>query len=62
MTLDQPDWDAVAEMRWGKLTAGDMLASWLAHDLLHLRQCIELRYQLTSKAVQPYRVEYAGEW
>jgi hypothetical protein len=39
-----------------------MLASWLAHDLLHLRQLIELRYQITISRCDPYRVLYAGEW
>jgi hypothetical protein len=61
-TLDDPDWDAAVPMPWGELTAGDMLASWLAHDLLHLRQLIELRYALTKTYSEPYRVEYAGEW
>jgi len=57
------DWDAAATAPWGaKMTAGDALASWLAHDLLHVRQLVELRYALTAAASQPYRVEYAGEW
>lgn len=47
---------------WGTLSAGDFLASWLAHDLLHLRQLVELRYQITSAGCQPYQVDYAGKW
>jgi hypothetical protein len=39
-----------------------MLASWLAHDLLHLRQLIELRYQLTKSNSTPFNVDYAGKW
>ena len=54
--------DAAVNLDWGPLTAGDMLVSWLAHDLLHLRQLIELRYHLTSKISRPYKVLYAGEW
>ena len=61
-TLTDPDWESTVPMPWGHLNAGDMLASWLAHDLLHLRQLIELRYALTSEGSRPYRVEYAGEW
>jgi hypothetical protein len=61
-TLAEPDWDTAVPMPWGSLTAGDMLASWLAHDLLHLRQLIELRYTLTRNASEPYSVEYAGAW
>lgn len=56
------DWDAVVTHRWGTLSAGDMLASWLAHDLLHLRQLVELRYAITASASQPYQLDYAGKW
>lgn len=60
--LQDPDWEATIRLSWGKINAGDMLASWLAHDLLHLRQLIELLYHLTKNANHPYAVEYAGEW
>lgn len=61
-SLDAPDWSASIAMPWGTLTAGDMLASWAAHDLLHLRQLVELHYAWTQQAVAPHGVEYAGEW
>ncbi|QRN82634.1 DinB family protein [Chloroflexota bacterium] len=61
-TLQNPNWDSAAVMPWGGLSAGDMLASWLAHDLLHLRQLIELRYTLMEESCLPYSVEYAGGW
>ncbi len=61
-TLQNPNWDSAAVMPWGSLSAGDMLASWLAHDLLHLRQLIELRYALAQESCSPYSVEYAGGW
>lgn len=60
--LSAPEWDASVSMPWGSLSAGDMLASWLAHDLLHLRQIVALRYHLTAKQYQPYDVAYAGKW
>jgi len=60
--LSAPDWDAAVTQPWGNLSAGDMLASWLAHDLLHVRQLVELRYLITQKACQPYMIEYAGKW
>jgi len=62
--LERPfmDLDASIELDWGPLTAGDMLASWLAHDLLHIRQLIELHYQLTVRGSRPYSILYAGEW
>jgi len=56
------DWDAAVTQPWGTLSAGDMLAAWLAHDLLHLRQLVELRYPITKAANQPYQLNYAGKW
>jgi hypothetical protein len=61
-SLDEPDWNAAIAMPWGSLTAGDMLASWAAHDLLHLRQLVELHYAWTRQDVAPHGVEYAGDW
>jgi hypothetical protein len=60
--LDAPDWHAAITMPWGSLQAGDMLSSWAAHDLLHLRQLVELHYAWTHRAVAPHSVEYAGKW
>jgi uncharacterized protein (DUF433 family) len=60
-TLGSAGWHAAIAMPWGSLTAGDMLASWAAHDLLHLRQLVELHYAWTQQALAPYSVEYAGE-
>ncbi|MFN2206298.1 MAG: DinB family protein, partial [Candidatus Promineifilaceae bacterium] len=36
--LEAPDWEASYEAPWGTMRAGDLLASWVAHDLLHMRQ------------------------
>jgi DinB superfamily len=44
------------------LRAGDLLVSWVAHDLLHLRQLIELRWQYLGTTSSPFRFDYAGEW
>ena len=44
------------------LRAGDLLVSWVAHDLLHLRQLIELRWQYLGTTSSPFRLDYAGEW
>ena len=61
-SLASPDWQASYEAPWGEITAGDLLASWVAHDLLHLRQLVELRWFLTTKELVPHHVEYAGAW
>lgn len=60
--LEDQDWDQELSFPWGSLKAGDLFVSWQAHDLLHLRQLVELRYSLTAQSLSPYSVEYAGEW
>lgn len=60
--LSSPDWQAVYRAPFGEITAGDMLASWAAHDLLHMRQLVELHWAHTARLVQPYGVAYAGAW
>jgi hypothetical protein len=60
--LGNPDWQASATVPFGKFSAGDILVAWLAHDLLHLRQLVELHWAYTLQAADPYRVNYAGEW
>jgi DinB superfamily len=61
--LSSPDLD-LAHYRpsFGKIRAGDLLASWVAHDLLHIRQLTRLHYQWQGKISEPYTVSYAGDW
>lgn len=58
--LALPKWEATYEARFGLITAADMLASWVAHDLLHMQQLVRLRWAYTTLQLQPYKVEYAG--
>ena len=44
------------------LSAGDLLASWVAHDLLHLRQLVELKWAYGRVQAAPYAPDYAGDW
>ena len=60
--LEAPDWQASVTAPFGKLSAGDIFAAWVAHDLLHLRQLVELHWAYTLQAAHPYQVNYAGEW
>jgi len=46
----------------GTLRAGDLLLSWVNHDLLHLRQLIALQYAWNDETGRPYSSEYAGRW
>jgi len=61
-TLESPDWGKQYQAPWGPITAGDLMASWVAHDLLHLRQLVELTWAWTTKRLLPYSPEYAGPW
>lgn len=60
--LENPDWAAMAEASFGPIRAGDMMAAWVAHDLLHQRQLVELMWAYTTRLVAPYEVRYAGDW
>jgi hypothetical protein len=54
--------DNARTMPWGQLRAGDLLVSWVAHDLLHLRQIAACRFRRTGERAEPYTTRYAGEW
>jgi hypothetical protein len=61
--LGEPDQGtAYAHPQWGPIPAGDLLAAWLAHDQLHLRQLTELHFAWTKHVAAPFDVRYAGEW
>lgn len=59
---DLADWEMLYEAPFGEIKAGDMFVSWVTHDLLHLRQLVELQRFFLEKQAQPYRVDYAGDW
>lgn len=44
------------------MSAGDMFASWVAHDNLHIRQLTELRRARIARISKPHHIQYAGEW
>lgn len=60
--LQSPNWDASHLSDYGERTAGQLLASWVAHDHLHMRQLVELRWHRLQKIVIPYDIGYAGDW
>ena len=39
---------------------GDVLASWVAHDLFHLRQLALLQWDILQKRSEPYSPAYSG--
>ena len=57
-----PDWEMARDGPFGRITAGDVFTSWVAHDLLHTRQLVELHWAYTIMKASPYTAGYAGEW
>jgi hypothetical protein len=62
-SLSNPDWSiAHAHPTFGPIRAGDLLASWAAHDALHLRQIAKRLHELAARDAAEFRTRYAGEW
>jgi len=62
-TLTAPDWSqSIPRNSGGVLRGGDLLAAWAVHDVLHLRQLVELQYHFLGTQAQPFSVGFAGEW
>jgi DinB superfamily len=61
--LGSPDWSRAWTHSSGfHRSAGDFLVSWAAHDLLHLRQLVEIQFAYRAMQAVPYSVAYAGPW
>jgi hypothetical protein len=60
--LQGADWAASYDAPWGPIRAGDLLVAWAAHDLLHMRQLVELLWAYQESGVAPYNTRYAGDW
>jgi hypothetical protein len=60
--LSAPDWQTPGPIADWPIRAGDFLAAWVAHDILHQRQLVELRFGLVKTALSPFDVQYAGDW
>jgi hypothetical protein len=61
-SIDSPDWQRYYQHpKVGPITAELILTNWLAHDYLHIRQVIRLKYDyLKAHTIVP--LDYAGEW
>ncbi len=59
--LREPEWSSTHHSNvLGDLRGGDLLAAWVAHDALHLRQIAKRLFQLTGRDAGEYRTGYAG--
>jgi hypothetical protein len=62
-SLRGPDWTrAAVHPKFGAMHAGMLLASWAAHDALHLRQIAKRLHELAGRDGNPYTTLYGGEW
>ena len=61
-SLEKPKWDNYyVHPKKGKLTAKFFLTNWLAHDYLHIRQIIKLKFDYLEHQ-SGEMVDYAGIW
>ena len=61
--LHKPEWERSYEHPTiGVMTARDILVSWQAHDLLHLRQLARLHFLWLRETCPDQRTDYAGTW
>ncbi len=58
--LKEPDWSRTYEHpQVGTITAADLLASWVAHDLLHGKQLARIQSEAFAAGARPLSVKYA---
>ncbi len=61
-SLENPNWkNAYQHPKYGPLTAKMFLVNWVAHDYLHIRQIVKLKYDYL-KELSHQNLQYAGEW
>ena len=61
--LSSPDWTLAYEHpRAGRIRAGDLLLSWVAHDHIHIRQLNRLHREFLVASLPELSSEYAGRW
>jgi hypothetical protein len=61
-SLDSPEWNNTHHHpELGSMTAMQFLSNWLAHDYLHFRQIIKLKFDYL-KEITGESLNYAGDW
>ena len=60
--LKNPNWENFyPHPKFGNLTAKMFFTNWLAHDYLHIRQIIKLKFDYLSVTTNE-KLHYAGNW
>lgn len=61
-SLQSPPWDSTyVHPKYGPMSAEFFLINWLAHDMLHIRQILRVRYHYLAQSTSESLL-YAGEW
>lgn len=61
--LQDPQWDNVYQHpSLGAMTAAKFLVNWLAHDLLHMRQILQRKFEYMAAEMSNEDLSYAGDW
>ncbi len=60
--IKEPNWEIEYTAPWGKIKAGDMFAAWVTHDLLHIKQIVNLKRLYYQNQFENYKTDYAGKW
>ena len=61
-SLKDPQWtNAYQHPKFGAMSASLFLANWLAHDYLHIRQVLTLKYKYLEQLSRE-SLNYAGAW
>ena len=62
-SLNSPNWKAVYNHpKLGEMSAEMLLANWLAHDYLHIRQITFMNWTYLSHIASSTKLDYAGNW
>ena len=62
LSLENPNWKSTQHHpKFGSMVAEEMLANWLAHDFLHIRQITKLNWEFLNHKTE-YGLNYAGDW
>ncbi len=62
-SLKSPNWKAShTHPKLGKMSAEKLLANWLAHDYLHIRQITFMHWGYLSHLSHSINLDYAGNW
>lgn len=61
-SLENPQWENTHDHpKLGKMSAKQFLSNWLAHDFIHIRQIIKIRYAYLDEHSGD-SLKYAGNW